>query len=140
MKHEEDFELEQQDRAWAEAFRGAIHAESERPAWFWSAQRAAIRGRIESASRRTSAWMAFASVAALLVFAVLLFSNGGTPPTAHRDLVATNHMGATVDDDQVLSEVQETIDNPLPDSLAPLNLLAQDMDKDFKANKKLAKQ
>ncbi len=141
MKHEEDFELESQDRAWADAFREALHAESEQPAWFWSAQRAAIRGRIASGSRRSSAWMAFASVTALFLFAVVLLSNGGTRPmVAHTELVATTRTAAQVDADQVLSEVQETIDNPVPDSLAPLDLLAQDMDKDFNANRNLAKQ
>lgn len=137
MKHEDEFELEAEDRVWTDAFREAIHAESERPAVFWSAQRTAIHGRITSRGRRSSAWMAFASAAALLVFAVILLSVG--TPTVTR-VPDTQQVAARVDPDQLLSEVQETIDNPIPDSLAPLDLLAQDMDKDFKANKKLAKQ
>ncbi len=138
-EHEEDFQLEQQDRVWADAFRDAIHAESEQPAWFWSAQRAAIRGRITSRGHRSSAWMAFASVAALCLFAALMLVGVKTPPAKNapqpQQQVATAH----ADSDQLMSEVQETIDNPLPDSLAPLDLLANDMDKDFKANTKLAK-
>ena len=137
MKHEDEFELEAEDRVWTDAFRGAIHAASERPAVFWSAQRAAIRGRITSRGRRSSAWMAFASAAALLLFAVMLLSVG--TPTDTR-VLEKQQVAARVDPDQLLSEVQETIENPIPDSLAPLDLLAQDMDKDFKANKKLAKQ
>ncbi len=139
MKHrEEEFELEQQDRAWADAFREAIHAESEQPAWFWSAQRAAIRGRLSSRNRRSSAWMAFASVAALCLFAAILLTGVRTsgPVTPQRHEVAAVH----VDEEQLMKQVQETIDNPMPDSLAPLDLLAQDMDKEFKANTKLAKQ
>ena len=137
MKHEDEFELEAEDRVWTDAFREASHAESERPAVFWSAQRAAIRGRITSRGRRSSAWMAFASAAALLLFAVMLLSVG--TPIATR-VPEKLQVAARVDPDQLLSEVQETIDNPIPDSLAPLDLLAQDMDKDFKANKRLAKQ
>lgn len=137
MKHEDEFQLESQDRVWVDAFRGAIHAESEQPAWFWSAQRAAIRGQIASRSRRSSVWMAFASVAALCLFAILLLSGGNTlAPAIPGQQIATVHP----DPDKLLSEVQETIENPMPDSFAPLDLLAQDMDKEFKANKKLAKQ
>ena len=137
MKHEHEFQLESQDRVWTDAFREAIHAESEQPAWFWSAQRAAIRGRISSRSRRSSVWMAFASVTALCLFALLLLSGGNTPtksptPPPTREIATAN--------DTAMSAVQETIENPTPDSLAPLDLLAQDMDKEFKANKKLAKQ
>lgn len=146
MKHEDEFQLESQDRVWTDAFREAIHAESEQPAWFWSAQRAAIRGRISSRSRRSSVWMAFASVTALCLFALLLLSGGNTPtnvPASHPNQhIAT---GSTAPDKQTtevqeMAAVQETIENPTPDSFAPLDLLAQDMDKEFKANKKLAKQ
>lgn len=133
MKHEDEFELEPQDRVWSDAFREAIHAESQRPAVFWSTQRAAIRGRISSRGRRSSAWMAFASAAALLLFALLLLSSSKAPTP---DVVASNH---TVTDQQLMADVEQTINNPLPDSLAPLDMLAQDMDKEFQANKRLAK-
>lgn len=137
MKHEDEFELKTEDRVWADAFREAIHAESQRPVWFWGSQRAAIRGRLTSGRRRSSVWMAFASAAALVLFAALLLS-GSRPlePTVPTQ-VAAAHVES---DQQVLSDVQETIDNPIPDSMAPLDLLAQDMDKDFNANMKLAKQ
>jgi hypothetical protein len=138
VKHQEEFELEAEDRVWSDVFREAIQAESERPTVFWSAQRAAIRGRIASRGRRSSAWMAFASAAALVLFAVLLLSGGNT--TGPQVIPGNRQVATRVDADQLLSEVQETIDNPTPDSLAPLDLLAQDMDKDFKANNKLAKQ
>ncbi len=139
MNHEEDFQLEPQDRVWTDAFREAIHAESEQPASFWTAQRAAIRGRITSRSHRSSAWMAFASAAALLVFAVLMLAGVHTPTVPQKQ--PEKRIIATVqNDDQLLKEVQETLENPMPDSFAPIDLLAQDMDKQFKANKKLAKQ
>jgi hypothetical protein len=138
VKHEEEFELKPEDRAWADAFREAIHAESARPAWFWGKQRAAIRGRISSGSRRSSAWMAFASAAALVLFAVLLMGGGTTTEPIHTVQVAqVKHVES---DQQVISDVQETIDNPIPESMAPLDLLAQDMDKDFNANSNLVKQ
>ncbi len=137
MKHEEEFELKPEDRTWADAFRETIHAESERPDWFWGRQRAAIRERIGSGRRRSSAWMAFASAAALIVFAVLMLGGGVTGPTRTMPVAKTAHVES---DQQVMVEVQETIDNPIPDSMAPLDLLAQDMDKDFSANTKLAKQ
>lgn len=138
MKHQDEFELEAEDRVWSDVLREAIHAESQRPAVFWSSQRAAIRGRISSRGHRSSVWMAFASAAALVLFAVLLLSGGNT--TAPRVIPDNQQVATRMDPDQLLSEVQETIDNPIPDSLAPLDLLAQDMDKDFRANQKLAKQ
>lgn len=138
MNHEEDFQLEPEDRVWQDAFREAVHAESERPASYWTAQRATIRGRIAPRGHRASAWMVFASVAALCLFAVLMLS-GVRTPTVNRTPPAPQ-IASVATDDTLLSEVQETIDNPMPDSFAPLDLLAQDMDKQFKANKKLAKQ
>lgn len=139
MNHEEDFQLEPQDRAWTDAFRAAIHAEAEKPASFWTAQRAVIRGRLTSRSHRSSAWMAFASVAALCLFAVLMLS-GVKTPAVRPVQPETRTTAAVQNDDKLISEVQETIDNPMPDSFAPIDLLAQDMDKQFKANHKLAKQ
>lgn len=139
MNHEEDFELEPQDRAWTDAFREAIHAEAEKPASFWTAQRAAIRGRMNPTGPRASAWMAFASVAALCLFAVLMLSGVKTPTTV-RTVPPETQTAVVQSEDQLLKQVQETIDNPMPDSFAPIDLLAQDMDKQFKANQKLAKQ
>ena len=139
MNHEDDFQLEPQDRVWKDAFREAIHAESEQPASFWTSQRAAIRGRITSRDRRSSVRMAFASVAALCLFAALLLS-GVRPSTAPTGQLPNHVATVQTDSDKLLSEVQETIDNPMPDSFAPIDLLAQDMDKQFNANEKFSKQ
>ena len=120
-----DWEIEEQDKSWAEAFRNDCRAQALQSPEFWSAQRAAIRSRIAGHNRMTSLRIALASAAALCVIASgLLF-------TAHRAQPAPVSQG--ISDQQLLSDIDETISDPLPDALEPVQLISQDMDRSLQA-------
>lgn len=125
-----DFEIEKQDERWSEAFREACHAEAERPAHFWAAQRANIRAGISGERRRFSLRLAMASTAGLFVIAGAMLA-GSHGPTPTRGTTAT-----AISDQELLADIDETLTNPVPDALAPADLLAQDLDRSLKASGK----
>jgi len=99
-------------------------AAAERPADFWRAQRLAISARIERAPgphARTAWTLAFA---AMVLFAVLLAQPAAVPqPTV-----------AQVDPDhELLLEVQQAVRRPLPEALAPAELLVAELNSALKA-------
>ena len=125
-----DFEIEKQDKSWADAFREGCRAEADRPSHFWAAQRASIRERIRGERRRFSLRLALASTAALFAIAGAMLAGGrSVPPT---QMVKGN----TISDQQLLADIDETLTNPIPDALAPADLLAQDLDRSLRASGK----
>jgi hypothetical protein len=42
----------------------------------------------------------------------------------------------TISDQQLLADIDETLTNPIPDALAPADLLAQDLDRSLRASGK----
>jgi hypothetical protein len=125
-----DFEIEKQDERWSEAFRGACQAEAERPAHFWAAQRANIRAGIHVEHRRFSLRLALLSTAALFVVAGAML--GGS----HAGVPAPKTDARIISDQEILANIDETLTNPIPDALAPADLLAQDLDRSLKASGK----
>jgi hypothetical protein len=125
---EMDFEIEKQDERWSDAFREACHVEAERPAHFWSAQRANIRAEIGNKQRRFSLRFALASMTALFVVAGVMLA-GSQPPSPTPVRTAT-----AMSDQEILANIDETLTNPIPDALAPADLLAQDLDRSLKAS------
>jgi hypothetical protein len=125
-----DFELEKQDKNWSDVFREGCRAEADRPSHFWAAQRANIRERIRGERRRFSLALALASTAALFAIAGAMLAGGhSVPPT---QMVKVN----TISDQQLLADIDETLTNPIPDALAPADLLAQDLDRSLRASGK----
>ena len=125
-----DFETEKQDKSWADAFREDCRAEADRPSHFWAAQRARIRESIRGERRRFSLRLALVSTAALFAIAGAMLAGGhSVPPT---QMVKAN----TISDQQLLADIDETLTNPIPDALAPADLLAQDLDRSLKASGK----
>lgn len=120
-----DWEIQEDDKSWVEHFRDTSRANAERPPQFWLAQRAAVRARLASRSRISSLRFALASAAALCVIA------SGLLLTDHR--VQPSPVIESISDQQLLSDVDETISSPLPDALAPVQLIAQDMDRSLQA-------
>jgi len=126
-----DFELEKQDKNWSDAFRKDCRAEADRPSHFWAAQRANIRERIRGERRRFSLRLALASTAALFAIAGAMLA-GGHHSVTPTQMVKVN----TISDQQLLADIDETLTNPIPDALAPADLLAQDLDRSLKASGK----
>ncbi len=125
-----DFEIEKQDTGWAETFREGCHAEAERAPYFWAAQRANVRERIRGEKRKFSLRVALASTAALFAIAGAMLAGGNsTTPT---QVVKAN----AISDQQLLADIDDTLTNPIPDALAPADLLAQDLDRSLKASGK----
>ncbi len=132
MNTDEKFELEAGDMHWADAFRDAAHSAAERPAHFWTAQRARIREGIAAKSRKRSAWLAFAYTAALCLFALMLVSKGHSP-SGQTVQVAGLHVTHSASDQDLLAQVDATLDNSLPDALAPADILAKELDRNMQA-------
>lgn len=134
MNHEENIEFEAGEQHWADAFRDATHSAAERPPHFWTAQRAGIREKIRAKSRSHSAWLAFAYTTALCILALLLVSDGKAPLgqtglTAHTHSVATS-----LSDQELMADVEATLNSSLPDALAPTDILAQEINSNLQVS------
>ena len=125
-----DFEIEKQDKSWSVAFREDCRAEADRSSHFWAAQRANIRERIRGERRTFSLRLALVSTAALFAIAGAMLA-GGHSATPTQMVTAK-----TISDQQLLADIDETLTNPIPDALAPADLLAQDLDRSLKASGK----
>ncbi len=124
-----DFELEKHDEDWARGFRDACRVEAERPAAFWTAQRAGIRQRINTRTRRPI-WLVTVAAALLFTFAAALLRSAPSRPLPDPNRVAA------ISDQQLLTDIDETLSNPTPEALAPVDLISQDMDRSFNARGK----
>ncbi len=125
-----DFELDKNDDSWAKEFREACHAQAERPASFWTRQRADVRAKVAAKHRFSSLRIALASTAALLVIAAAMLTNGRAPVVTPPTQAARTH---AISDQQLLADIDETLADPTPDALAPMELISQDMDKSLQA-------
>ncbi|MGE5114190.1 MAG: hypothetical protein ACM3JB_25290 [Acidobacteriaceae bacterium] len=123
-----DLELNKQDEAWAKAFRDRCHAEAEQPASFWTAQRANVREKIARKSRFWGLRIALASTVALVAVAIALLVSERHPIVTAPPQIAEHH---AISDQQLLADIDETLADPTPDALAPMELISQDLDKSF---------
>lgn len=128
-----DFELEKQDEGWAKEFRDACHRQAERAPAFWTAQRARIQERLRDKQRSVSVRFALSATAALLLLAAAMLTLGSSPLATPPPQTAQAH---TISDQQLLADIDETLADPTPDALAPMELISQDMDKSLQAQKK----
>lgn len=130
-----DFELEKQDEGWTKEFREACHAHAERPAYFWAAQRARVQSTIGASRRLSSLRIALASTAVLLVVAGAMLTGSNSPISNSPPRTTATH---TISDQQLLADIDETLADPTPDALAPMELISQDMDKNLQAQNQKA--
>jgi hypothetical protein len=128
-----DFELEKQDEGWATEFRDACHTQAERPAAFWTAQRARIQEQVRGKRRSVSLRFALASTAAMLLVAAAMLTGGSSPLATPPPQTAQAH---TISDQQLLADIDETLADPTPDALAPMELISQEMDQSLQAQNK----
>jgi hypothetical protein len=126
-----DFEFNKHDEDWAKEFRDACHAQANRPASFWAAQRANVRAKVTAKRRFSSLRVALASTAALLVIAGAMLTGGRTPITTPPPQTSEHH---AISDQQLLADIDQTLADPTPDALAPMELISQDMDKSLQAH------
>jgi len=123
-----DFELKKQDEGWAKAFREDCHAEAERSQYFWAAQRAQVRSRIADKRRGLSLRLA-------LVSSVGLFAIAGAMLVGERPIAPSPiAQKPAISDQQLLADIDETLTNPIPDALAPAELISQDMAQSLQAH------
>ena len=108
------------------SFRQTAHQDAERPASFWTAQRAGIRSRIPRRAMAAGLRWAFVSGLFLCIFAVMLFLPGRTSKAP----VSTNTASATkpaLDDDALLRQVDEAVTDDTPPAMEPTALIASEM-------------
>ena len=123
-----DFDLEKQDEGWAKAFREDCHAVADRPSHFWAAQRAQVRSRITGKRQGMSLRLALVSTVGLFVIAGAMLM--GERPIAPSPVAQK----PPISDQQLLADIDETLTNPIPDALAPAELISQDMAQSFQAH------
>jgi hypothetical protein len=120
MKEHEDemLTLTPQDAdiaALAESWRRA----GERPEAFWTAQRAAVRERIQRSEQRASLRLAWAGSAALVAVAVGLLMQAPAPASA-----AANYDP----DHDLLVGIEQAVRRPVPEALEPAQLLVSELE------------
>ena len=130
-----DLEFDKKDESWVKEFRDACHAQAEYPASFWAAQRANVRSGIAAKHCFSSLRISLASTAALLIIAGALLTSGRAPLVIPPPKAAETH---AISDQQLLSDIDETLADPTPDALAPMELISQDMDKSLQAQNQKA--
>jgi hypothetical protein len=130
-----DFDLEKQDEGWTKEFGDACRAQAERAPAFWTAQRVRIQERVGSTQPSVSVRFALASTAALLLLAAAMLTGGSSPVATPLPQTAQTH---TISDQQLLADIDETLADPTPDALAPMELISQDMDKSLQAQNQKA--
>ncbi len=126
-----DYEFDKQDQRWIEAYRMDCQNAADQPAHVWAAQRARIHARIGSTRETSSLRIALATIAALLVIASGLLISQPTSPAPKQPIVAQQ-----ISDQQLLADIDDTLANPLPDALAPVELISQDLDRSLQASEK----
>ena len=132
-----DFELEKEDERWAREFRDVCHRQAERPAAFWTAQRARIQEQIRGKQPSVSLRFVFASTVALLLLAAAMLTGGPSRVATPPPQTAQVHI---ISDQQLLADIDETLADPTPDALAPMELISQDMDQSLQAQNKNKKE
>lgn len=92
---------------------------TERPDAFWIGQRAAIRSRIEEASKRPLKRLVLASAFALVTLVTLLLKTSSPPAPVPQELVDP--------DQELLISVERAIQSNGPEALAPAAVLAEEI-------------
>lgn len=111
------------------AWRESVDSEAERPEWFWARQRARIASGMKPPKPQRLPQAAWAGIAATVALGVaLMFVNkpvsdvtgpgGPVPPTAHPQMT----------DQQLMSELENTMNSGVPEALQPASTLAQEME------------
>jgi hypothetical protein len=105
-------------------FRDELQVAAERPAFFWAAQRTAIRERLTAATKWNGVRFALASAVALFAVATSLMLPAPKPQSM---VASTAHAPVVQDDEAVMRQVDEALLSNVPDSLEPANLIANEM-------------
>lgn len=106
------------------ALRQQTRADAERPASFWTRQRAAISARLEERASGGLWRFAYAGALALLVLAAILLSPQAPPRTP---------VAQTDPDHALLVDVERSVRRELPRALEPAALLTQEMSRTTEA-------
>lgn len=76
--------------------------------------------------------IALASTAALLLVASAMLI-GGRATVRPPQIAQSSAVASGLTDQQLLADIYETITDPTPEALAPMELISQDMDRSFQA-------
>ena len=119
------------------AWRESLTREAERPDWFWARQRALLSSKVQQPSRRMPVF-AWAGVAATVALAVALVGSGQKPQTA--EIAGNEHphtvIDAPVTDQELMQQLDETMNSRVPEALQPANALAQEMEAAYSTHTK----
>ncbi len=111
-------------------FRDSAHAAAERPETFWESQRSAISMKLQhpvQASWCRPAWI-WVPVAAGVLLCLFLFVEQGQAPIP--DFAAGS-------DQELLTDVERSLDQQYPAALEPITLITGEMEQDEQATSPL---
>ncbi len=107
------------------AARSGVEAIASRTdANVWLRQRNAVRQRIAVRRRKQPSWVLAAALAALLIVSAFMFRTQEPRQDVMSSTAGEQHGAQTISDDALLSSVNETLEQDVPQALAPLQQLA----------------
>jgi hypothetical protein len=115
------------------AWRKSAEKQAERPEWFWARQRARIQSGLQNSNTRGLPAFAWAGMAATLAIGAALLIPGHTNPGQKIADNITDQKAAVaeVSDHELMLSLEDTMNNGVPDSLAPASTLADEMDQAY---------
>jgi hypothetical protein len=116
------------------AWRASADQQAERPEWFWTRQRSRIGSRLHGSQTRRFPVFAWAGLAATVTLGAALLIPGHNakpiaPPVPDRTV-------AEVSDHELMLSLEDTMNNGVPDSLAPASTLADEMEQAYRGRNK----
>lgn len=131
-KHSENVALEN----FLAKFRETARADSERSPFFWMAQRTRIRASLKPPQSITTPVRAFAALTWVVVLAVglLWLANSSQLPQVANENVRTT---AQISDEALMRSIEETTAKEIPEALAPVTVIASEVDRGLKSNQPL---
>lgn len=128
----DDKDLKQPLRAWSES----ANQQAERDEWFWTRQRARIAARAKASYPQRVPTLAWAGIAATVAVGVALMVPGDK--STHPNVTPVHKQSAQVEaqmsDHELMQQLQETMNDNLPDALQPGSNLQQVMETSYSNN------
>jgi hypothetical protein len=123
VAHEFHNEDEKRVRSVLDAWRDSVHAQTDRPEWFWARQRVRITSKATEQHQGRAPKLAWAGIAAMIALAIAMFA----PAPETKPVQPIPSVKAEISDHDLMLALERSMNAGVPSSLAPAGILAQEM-------------